>query len=691
MSNINDNTLKQNTILYGKSHTYTIERVLGQGSFGITYLAMTQVKVSGSLGELETTIQVAIKEFFMRDINGREENTVTCGSRGGVYYDYKKKFSREAENLSKLNHPHIVKVLEYFEANNTVYYAMEYVDGGNLDTYIAQHKSLTEAESIEYAKQIGSALSYMHAHKMLHLDLKPGNIMLRKNKEAVLIDFGLSKQYDENGKPETSTTVGSGTPGYAPIEQSNYHEGKDFPATMDVYALGATMYKMLTGIRPPEASEILNDGFPAYELQKRQVSDSLIASIAKVMSAMKKDRPQSVAAFLSILENKDTETTPKEDIGITLEEATVIQTSANEEQTMPSSDDISSQPHPKNLKYIILVLIAVLSIGGIIAYITSSTGSNSDTDTETEWLSATDTVTNSEPDNASSVTVHAGTSAENINPNSHVKENAATGNVERPAQQNTETANLSAMSANMPPKKKNGFKETAKAAEQGNTEAQYELGRMYFLGRDVAKNATEAEKWYQKAAEQGIASAQYKLGYMYDYGQGISQNRVEAAKWYKKAAEQENVDAQYRLGNMFFYKVGIPEDIDEAIKWYKKAAEQGDIKAQKKLGEIYSNGARKKDPEAIKWYKMAAERGDAEALKRLGDIYEKENALEAVKWYKMAIEQGNASASFNLGLIYEYGKPGIPKNKAEAIKWYRKAAEQGSETAKKNLRKLENE
>ena len=88
------------------------------------------------------------------------------------------------------------------------------------------------------------------------------------------------------------------------------------------------------------------------------------------------------------------------------------------------------------------------------SYITSRTGSNSDTDTETEWLSATDTVTNSEPDNASSVTVHAGTSAENINPNSHVKENAATGNVERPAQQNTETANLSAMSANMPPKKK---------------------------------------------------------------------------------------------------------------------------------------------------------------------------------------------------------------------------------------------
>lgn len=112
---------------------------------------------------------------------------------------------------------------------------------------------------------------------------------------------------------------------------------------------------------------------------------------------------------------------------------------------MPSSDDISSQPHPKNLKYIILVLIAVLSIGGIIAYITSRTGSNSDTDTETEWLSATDTVTNSEPNNASSVTVHASTSAENINHESHVKEKQRALECRTALlQQNHETANLSA-------------------------------------------------------------------------------------------------------------------------------------------------------------------------------------------------------------------------------------------------------
>ena len=302
----NNNTLTSGTLLQGKSYTYTIQQVLGQGSFGITYLATTKVKIAGALGALETTMQVAIKEFFMRDINGRKENTVTTGSQGGLYANYKKKFAREAENLSKLDHPNIVKVLEYFEANNTIYYAMEYVEGGSLDAYITQKDGLPEAECVKYAKQIGAALSYMHAHKMLHLDLKPGNVMLRKNGDVVLIDFGLSKQYDESGNPETSTTVGGGTPGYAPLEQANYHEGKDFPVTMDVYALGATMYKMLTGMRPPEAVEILNEGFPAYVLQKYQVSDTLIACVGKAMSPMKKDRPQHIGAFLELLgEKKD--------------------------------------------------------------------------------------------------------------------------------------------------------------------------------------------------------------------------------------------------------------------------------------------------------------------------------------------------------------------------------------------------
>lgn len=298
-----NNTLKRGEILNGNSYKYLIEDVLGQGSFGITYLA--SVKMTGALGAIDAKIKVAIKEFFMRDINGRSESTVTSGSKGGIYDDYKRKFIREALNLSKLQHPNIIKVIESFEANNTVYYVMEYIDGGSLDDYIVKNNGLKEDEATTIIKQIGSALSFMHSQGMLHLDLKPSNVMRKESGDIVLIDFGLSKQYDSKGEPESSTKVGAGTPGYAPIEQANYREGKGFPVTMDVYALGATMFKMLTGVRPPEASDILNDGFPMFELQEHHVSDCLSACVAKAMAPTRKERFQSVMELLNSIEQND--------------------------------------------------------------------------------------------------------------------------------------------------------------------------------------------------------------------------------------------------------------------------------------------------------------------------------------------------------------------------------------------------
>ena len=125
------NPLSQGATLQGKSYSYCIEKVLGQGTFGITYLA--SVKMQGTLGSIDAKIKVAIKEFFMKEINGREGTTVTSGSKGGLFADYRKKFVREVTNLSKFQHPNIIKVLECFEANNTIYYTMEYLDGGSLD------------------------------------------------------------------------------------------------------------------------------------------------------------------------------------------------------------------------------------------------------------------------------------------------------------------------------------------------------------------------------------------------------------------------------------------------------------------------------------------------------------------------------------------------------------------------------
>lgn len=293
--------------LEGKSYRYRIEKVLGQGSFGITYLATTRVTVDGSLGKLETTLRVAIKEFFMEDLNGRQGSTVTSSGQSNLYENYKRKFAREAESLSRLNHPHIVKVLELFERNNTFYYAMEYCEGGSLDRKIEQEGGLSERQAKEYLIQIGSALSYMHSHRVLHLDLKPSNIMLRSTGEAVLIDFGLSKHYDEQGCPESSTTIGAGTPGDAAMEQSNYREGSGFAATLDVYGLGATLYKMLSGERPPLATDIFNEGFPRQVLEKKGISKGLIAVVEKSMSSAKRDRYQSIREMMSGIEDEGTE------------------------------------------------------------------------------------------------------------------------------------------------------------------------------------------------------------------------------------------------------------------------------------------------------------------------------------------------------------------------------------------------
>lgn len=313
--------LKQGSALKGGK--YKIVKVLGQGSFGITYLATTRISIDGQLGKMDVTVNVTIKEFFMSDLNSRAaDGTNVEKTSSTLVKNYQAKFRKEAENLAKLNHPNIVKVLEVFGENNTTYYVMEYVDGGTVNDYIKAKGHLPENEALQIAQKVCGALSYMHKHKMLHLDLKPKNIMRNAEGQIFLIDFGLAKQYTEDGEPESSTSIGLGTPGYAPIEQAHYKKDGSLPVTLDIYALGATLFKMLTGKTPPESSYVLNEGLPLQQLKETSVSDAVIAIVEKAMAPMKKERYQSVEALSSAISNDDTIIQEEKDEGTSYDDQT---------------------------------------------------------------------------------------------------------------------------------------------------------------------------------------------------------------------------------------------------------------------------------------------------------------------------------------------------------------------------------
>lgn len=292
IKNSEKEALGKGTILEGKNFRYKIAKVLGLGSFGITYLA----DIINAQGE-KTNMQVALKELFLAECNDRKGCEVHVFSNEDVFKEFHGKFSREADNLHKISHSNIINVYESFEANNTVYYSMTYIEGGSLDKVLAERKKLRPAEALETAQVLANALDELHSLGLLHLDVRPENILMNGGKVPVLIDFGLAKHFDDKGEPDTSIGLGNGAAGYAPMEQASYQPGNGIPRSIDVYSLGATLFKMVTGDEPPTASEIFNYGFPREDLERAGVATPIIDIIEKAMQPLWKDRYQTASHF----------------------------------------------------------------------------------------------------------------------------------------------------------------------------------------------------------------------------------------------------------------------------------------------------------------------------------------------------------------------------------------------------------
>ena len=276
-----------------KNGEYKIEKVLGQGGFGITYLAEQT-----SLGR-----KVALKEFFMEGLCNRDADTsnVSVGSVGSkkLVERFKQKFIKEARMIASFDNSHIISIHDVFEENGTAYYVMEYLGGKSLSAIVNEQGIMSETLAMKYIRQVADALAEVHANNLLHLDVKPANIMLNKKGEAVLIDFGISKHYDEAGNQTSSALIGT-SEGYAPIEQYEAGALDSFTPATDIYALGATLFFLLTGTRPPKASEVMNYGLP--ELPSG-VSASVRSTIETAMQPAIAKRPQSIAEFLCLVES----------------------------------------------------------------------------------------------------------------------------------------------------------------------------------------------------------------------------------------------------------------------------------------------------------------------------------------------------------------------------------------------------
>lgn len=307
-----------------------------------------------------------MKDFCSRDETTRTMSAPSTGSK--LVEQYRKKFIKEARNLARLSHSHIISVIDVFEENGTVYYAMPYLVGGSLLDYVKAHGTLSETTAMKYVRQIAEALKYMHEEEHIcHYDVKPANILLDDKGNAVLIDFGISKNYDSAGYETTTTPVGM-SEGYAPIEQYQQNV-EEFSPTSDVYALGATLYFLLHGKRPVSA---VHRASGTTLLMSKQLSQGIKDIINASMKISKRERAKSMNVFLkeSYFSGQETNSF---DTSVTDDEETIIEKPKRQEYKTSVTEVNEGS---STWKYIIGALLIIALIAGYIYYNNVSSQNN---------------------------------------------------------------------------------------------------------------------------------------------------------------------------------------------------------------------------------------------------------------------------------------------------------------------------
>ena len=554
-----DNTINDAVTMAGNAEgtlladRYRVVRQLGQGGMGSVWLAEDK--------------QLDNKPFAIKML----PSILVLNKR--AYRQLKD----EALVAMKLVHPNIVQLRAFEENNGNPFLVMDYIDGETLDDYLAEKGKITEEETIRLLKPIAAALDYAHVEGVVHRDVKPANVMIRKDGHPFILDFGIAREMQETMTRVTGR-LSSGTLLYMSPEQLN---GMAPNPPQDVYSFAAMAYECLKGEPPFLRGQI---EFQIINNQPPHLSGGPSSCAAAIMSGLAKkpeDRPATCSAVL-VVGNQQT-------------------CYSQTENTQGKSDEGGS----KKAIYTLLLLLC-LALGGFIGYSTK--------DTSTKEVRGNtcieDGVLKERNYDAETEKAQSEETAKPIEMNEEVTRLATAKAIRDATQRFKDVYNAGRYSEAAALKS---------SIDLNDKEVQFKIGSMYYNGFGVAQDSVEAAKWYRKAAEQGLAEAQSSLGSMYNNGDGVGRDSYNALNWYRKAAAQGDAEGQFHLGVAYDQGIGVKYNFSTAVDWWRKAAEQGHARAQYKLGWMYLHGfgySRDYD-EAVKWLRKAAEQGDKDAKKEL--------------------------------------------------------------------------
>ena len=316
------------------SGKYVIEKKIGEGGFGITYKAVQQ----------GLNRYVCIKEYFLAGRCVRNTHNLTIQLQGvdeEVFERFREAFVKEAQTLASLHHTNIVEVIDIFNENNTSYMVMSFIEGRSLQTIVEGQGPLSYPEAVNYIAQVTSAVDYIHERHVLHRDIKPENIMITDDYKAILIDFGSAREFQQDKTQRHTSLI---THGYAPPEQYSANSRKG--AYTDIYALGASLYYILTGHVPLEAAARLTEELTEPKVFNPKIPEEANRTIMKAMQLKVIDRYQTVREFMDDLRNKQS-TVP-----------TDVSDEAKGTSVMPQKqDDKKDKPW---LKWVLIAVIIIL-------------------------------------------------------------------------------------------------------------------------------------------------------------------------------------------------------------------------------------------------------------------------------------------------------------------------------------------